>query len=262
MADWNSKQYLKFKKERTQPAIDLVNRIQLENPSKIIDIGCGPGNSTQVLAARFPNAQILGIDSSENMIATARKQYPNLKFKVCDAANDLKNLGNDFDLVFSNACIQWIENHHRLLPSMMGLLKNGGVLAVQTPMNYEEPIHKLIQEVTALPKWRTFFPNPRLFYNLTQEEYFDLLSEISPEFSIWQTTYFHTMKSHQDILEWYRSTGLKPYLDVLTEDEKISFEQDIMNGIKSAYPKQINGEIIFRFPRFFFTAVAQREQGL
>ena len=256
MADWNSKQYLKFKNERTQPAIDLVNRIQLENPSKIVDIGCGPGNSTQVLAARFPNAKILGIDSSESMIEAARKQYPELEFRVCDAANDLAALGNDFDLVFSNACIQWIENHKRLLPSMMGLLKSGGILAVQTPMNYGEPIHKLIQEVTASPKWRALFPNPRIFFNLTQEEYYDLLSEISPDFSMWLTTYMHIMKSHKDIFEWYLSTGLKPYLDALTEEEKIPFELDIMNRIEHDYPKQKNGQIIFRFPRFFFIAAA------
>jgi trans-aconitate 2-methyltransferase len=258
MADWNSKQYLKFKNERTQPAIDLVSRISLENPCKIVDIGCGPGNSTQVLAARFPNAKILGIDSSENMISAAKKQCPGLEFRVCDAAKDLAELENDFDLVFSNACIQWIENHNRLLPSMMGLLKSGGVLAVQTPMNYEEPIHKLIQKVIAFPKWKPFFPASRIFFNLTQEEYFDLFSEISTEFSMWQTTYFHTMKSHQDILEWYRSTGLKPYLDLLPDEEKILFEQDIMEEIQRGYPlqKNGNGKIIFRFPRFFFVATA------
>jgi Trans-aconitate methyltransferase len=256
MADWDSAQYLKFKNERTQPAIDLVNRISLGNPLKIADIGCGPGNSTQVLAARFPNAKIIGIDSSENMVAAARKQYPGLEFRVGDASGDLTGLGTDFDLVFSNACIQWIEGHERLLPNLMKLLKTGGVLAVQTPMNYEEPIHKLIQRMAASPKWKPFFPHPRIFYNLTQEEYFDLLSEISPDFSIWQTTYFHTMDSHRDIFEWYRSTGLKPYLDVLPEDEKPAFEKEILEGIRAGYPQQRNGKIIFRFPRFFFTAAA------
>ncbi len=258
MADWNSAQYLKFKNERTQPSIDLAARILLCDPQKILDIGCGPGNSTQVLADRFPGAYILGIDSSENMIESARKEHGSLNFQVCDASASLSELDSDFDVVFSNACIQWIPNHRALLPNMMARLKKGGILAVQTPMNYEEPIHRIIQEVTASPKWSNFFPNPRIFYNLTQEEYYDLLSELSDEISLWQTSYFHIMKSHLAILEWYRSTGLRPYLDVLPEEYKEPFEQEILNRIVKSYSVQKNGNIIFRFPRFFFTAVARR----
>lgn len=255
MADWNAEQYLKFVQERTQPAVDLANRIPLSNPAKIIDIGCGPGNSTQVLADRFPGASVTGIDRSENMIRTAEKEHSSLNFRVFDAAGDFSPLGNDYDVVFSNACIQWIPNHPALLRGMMSLLRPSGVLAVQTPMNYEEPIHKIIQEAAASAYWKPYFPHPRIFYNLTQEEYFDLLAELSTDFNLWQTTYFHRMKSHRDILEWYRSTGLKPYLDALPEDRKSSFEQEILESVTKCYPVQNNGEIIFRFPRFFFTAV-------
>lgn len=254
MADWNSKQYLKFKNERTQPAIDLVNRIYINNPRKIIDIGCGPGNSTNILAQRFPNAYILGIDNSLNMIETAKRDYPNLDFKICDASKDLSLLDHDFDVVFSNACIQWIPNHSELLKNMIGLLKPGGILAVQTPMNYKEPIHKIIEEIATNEKWKSEFANPRIFYNLTQGEYYDLLSEISAEFSLWETIYFHNLKSHKDIMEWYRGTGLKPYLDILSEEKKKLFEQDVFKQVIQEYPIQKNGSIIFRFPRFFFTA--------
>lgn len=257
MVDWSSTQYLMFKNERTQPAIDLVNRIHIGNPKKILDIGCGPGNSTQVLAQRFPNAYILGIDKSSNMIETAKKDYPNLEFKICDVDKDLSILDNDFDVVFSNACIQWIPNHNKLLKNMIGLLKPNGILAVQIPMNYQEPIHKIIVEVSSSEKWRSEFINPRNFYNLTQSEYFDLLSEISSEFSMWQTTYCHKLKSHKDIIEWYRGTGLRPYLDVLTDEKKTLFEQDIFDRVIKEYPKQKNGNIIFRFPRFFFIATAK-----
>lgn len=254
MADWNSAGYLKFVNERTQPAVDLINRIDKENPLKIIDIGCGPGNSTEVLAKRFPNAKILGADNSPNMIEAAEKKYPNLQFVLCDASKDLISLDNDFDIVFSNACIQWIPNHNELLKNMMGLLRQGGVLAVQTPMNYNEPIHQIIGEVSASEKWASRFPNKRIFYNLSQSGYYDLLSDISADFVLWQTTYFHKMKSHGDIMEWYRSTGLRPYLDVLSEDDKHEFERDVYDKLTAAYPKQKNGEIIFRFPRFFFIA--------
>jgi trans-aconitate 2-methyltransferase len=254
MSDWDSTQYLKFENERTQPAIDLANRIQLDNPQRILDIGCGPGNSTLVLKQRFPHAYILGIDSSENMIAAARKKYPDLDFKACDASRDLSKLGNDFDVVFSNACIQWIPNHDKLLRNMMDILKIGGILAAQTPMNYQEPIHKIIGEVSQSNKWKADFANPRIFFNLTPSEYFDLLCEISTDFSIWETIYYHTLKSHQDIMAWYRGTGLRPYLNALPDEKEVIFEQDILEQVINSYPQQKNGDIIFKFPRLFFMA--------
>jgi len=252
--DWNSKQYLKFKTERTQPAIDLVNRINVDNPGKILDVGCGPGNSTQVLYSKYPNSYILGIDISEEMLNAARKEYPNLDFKICDAGKDLSQLDGDYDIVFSNACIQWIPDHERLLTDMLNLLKKNGVLAVQIPMNFNEPIHKIIEEVTSSEKWKKYFAEQRIFYTLSQSEYYDILSEISGEFCIWETVYYHVMKSHNEILEWYRGTGLRPYLSVLPDNMKKEFEDEIMENLVQRYPRQRNGDIIFRFPRFFFIA--------
>ncbi|NLJ31277.1 MAG: methyltransferase domain-containing protein [Clostridiales bacterium] len=255
MADWNSSEYLKFGNERTQPAIDLVNRIDCENPKKILDIGCGPGNSSKVLAQRYPDADILGIDNSPAMIEAAKIQHPDIRFMQCDANRDLRTMDRDFDIIFSNACIQWIPDHDTLLKNMMCLLKPGGIIAIQTPMNYQEPIHQIIKEISASHKWSSQFENPRIVYNLTQSEYYDLLSNIASDFCMWETTYFHKMKSHGDIIKWYRATGLRPYLNVLSEADKINFEKDIYDKLITAYPKQKNGEIIFRFPRFFFTAI-------
>ena len=147
MSDWNSEQYLKFEGERTQPAVDLAARITAVRPEKIVDIGCGPGNSTKVIAQRYPDAYILGCDNSGSMLDAARKAHPGIDFTLCDARSDLDTLGNDFDLVFSNACIQWIPDHPRLLRNMMGLLKKGGAMAVQMPVNYREPIHMIIDEI-------------------------------------------------------------------------------------------------------------------
>jgi len=120
--NWNSEQYLKFKSERTQPAVDLANRIKTNRSKKILDVGCGPGNSTQVLYEKFPRAYILGIDSSQDMIDAAKKNYPYMDFRLCDASKDLTELDKDFDIVFSNACIQWIPDHERLLKNMIDLL--------------------------------------------------------------------------------------------------------------------------------------------
>jgi trans-aconitate 2-methyltransferase len=252
--DWNSEQYLKFKTERTQPAIDLVNRINMVNPKKILDIGCGPGNSTQVLSNKFPGVYILGIDKSEEMISTAKMKYPILDFKICDVSKDLSQLDSDFDIVFSNACLQWVPDHKNLLKNMLNLLNKNGVLAVQIPMHYNEPIHKIIGELTSSVRWKKYFINPRIFYTLSPSEYFYLLSEISSSFDIWETVYFHVMKSHNDILEWYRGSGLRPYLNALPDIKKTEFENEIIEILKRRYTKQKNGDIIFRFPRFFFIA--------
>lgn len=255
MADWNAEQYLKFEQERTLPSKDLIQRIALDAPQRIIDIGCGPGNSTAALYARFPRAWIMGIDNSPAMIETAAAQYPHLHFQLCDAACGFDGLGSAFDLVFSNACIQWVPDHPALLRNMMGLLRPGGVLAVQTPMNYAEPIHQIIGEVAGSARWKKYFDSPRIFYNLKPAAYFDLLSEIASDFQMWTTTYYHRMPSHQSIMEWYRGTGLRPYLNALDREQRACFEAEIFREVQKAYPVQANGEVIFRFPRLFFTAV-------
>lgn len=250
MPDWDSAQYLKFKRERTQPSIDLINRIDLEAPADIIDIGCGPGNSTERLKRRYPNARITGADNSPDMIATAISEYPEMEFIICDASKELSDIGRKFDIVFSNACIQWIPDHEALIPMMMELLKPGGVLAVQVPVNYNEPIHKI-------KRWSKKIPVRRIFYNLTPPDYFDIISRCTDDFNMWETIYCHRMKSHEDIMDWYRGAGLRPYLGVLSANDGAEFESDILNELKEAYPIRENGEIIFRFPRLFFTAVKQ-----
>lgn len=256
MAEWNSEQYLKFKRERTQPSIDLARRVPLESPRKILDVGCGPGNSSEVLARIFPGAGVLGIDSSEDMIQAARARHPELSFALCDACTGLPDLDADFDLVFSNACIQWIPDHRSLLKRLMARLRPGGTLAVQTPMIQQEPIHQIIRELAESEVWRAELGGLRLFHNLTPGEYFDELAEIAASFSLWTTIYHHVLGSHQDILEWYRGTGLRPYLAALPEDRRAVFEQEVFTRVVECYPPQRNGQIIFRFPRFFFLAQA------
>lgn len=253
MADWNSAQYLKFKAQRTQPAVDLAARIDI-SPLEIIDIGCGPGNSTRVMKNRFPSAHVIGADSSENMLETARNDNPDCDFIKLDAGGDLSEFSQKFDVVFSNACIQWIPNHSALLPSLFSMLKKGGVLAVQIPVQFEEPIHKIIENTASSEKWRGKFSSPRIFHTLSEGEYFDILSDLTDDFELWKTVYFHRMPSVESIIEWYKSTGLKPYLEVLSEDEQQEFIAEISAELEKKYPKQKNGEIIFRFPRLFFIA--------
>lgn len=256
MSDWNSDLYLKFKAQRTQPAIDLAARLEGE-PREIIDLGCGPGNSTRVLKNRFPNAHIVGADSSENMLEKARSENPDLEFALLDIAGDLGAYRGKYDVVFSNACFQWLPNHRELFPRVFELLKSGGVLAAQIPMNYDEPIHKIIQRISESPKWSAKFPEKRIFGTLTIPEYHDILSGLTDDFELWQTIYCHRMPSIESIIEWYRSTGLRTYLAALSEEEGAEFVAEISAQLEKEYPMQANGEIIFRFPRFFF--IAKRE---
>lgn len=255
MADWNSEQYLKFKAQRTQPAIDLACRVGdfVSEPESIIDLGCGPGNSTRVLKDRFPNAHIIGADSSENMIAKAQSDNPGLEFKLLDISGDLSNCG-EFDVVYSNACLQWLTGHRELFPRLFTLVKPGGVFAAQIPMNYDEPIHQIVTRITESEKWKPRLGQGRIFGTLTISEYFDLLSSLTDDFEIWQTIYCHRMPGIDAIIEWYRSTGLRTYLAALNETDSTEFIAEISKELEREYLKQANGGVIFRFPRFFFIA--------
>lgn len=250
MSDWNADEYLKFANERTQPCIDLANRIRLYEPKTVADIGCGPGNSTSVLMNTFPKAKITGYDNSESMINTAKGKYPDADFVL----SSVWNLDKNFDLVFSNACLQWVENHENLIPFLMSKINSGGILAVQMPMNGQEPLFKIIKEVANNSRWdfsSVYFEKNDI---LTPAEYYDILSANCKHFNIWETVYYHIMKDHKKLIEWVRSTRLRPYLDVLNEDEKTEFENEILNKAKKFYPLTQNGNIIFRFRRLFFVA--------
>lgn len=250
MKDWNPDKYLLFKKQRTQPAIDLAMRIKDCSPSTIADIGCGPGNSTNILKTVFPEAKITGIDSSENMIQKAKEENPDINFSVCDA----QKLTGKYDLLFSNACLQWIPNHNELIPKLMTNLNSGGILAVQIPMNAEEPLFKIIKHTAAETKWNfqnTYFEKNDI---LSPEEYYNILSNCAKSFEIWETVYYHSMPSHELLIEWVKSTRLRPYLDALDTVQQAEFKNEILKKAEACYPKMQNGEIIFKFKRLFFTA--------
>lgn len=250
MSDWNPEKYLIFQKQRTQPAIDLAHRIRDCGADTVVDIGCGPGNSTTVLKQMFPDAKLLGIDTSESMIRQAREKHPDINFSVCSA----ENLAGEYDLIFSNACLQWIPHHETLIPQLMGKLTPQGVLAVQMPMNGEEPLFRIIREVAASSQWN--FENVHFEKNdtLSPQAYFDILSSCAQHFEIWETVYYHAMPSHAHLLEWVRGTRLRPYLEVLNEQEQAQFEADILTAVKESYPFTASGEVILKFRRFFFIA--------
>ncbi|RKJ76964.1 methyltransferase domain-containing protein [Butyricicoccus sp. 1XD8-22] len=251
MAYWNPEKYLLFQKQRTQPAIDLAMRISGLKPAVIADIGCGPGNSTAVLRSVFPEAEtVLGLDYSVQMIDKARQLHPELRFEVCPA----EEITGSYDLLFSNACLQWVPGHRTLLPQLMSHLREGGVLAVQMPANQEEPLYRVIREVAADSRWGFSGRVTETNGLLPPDAYFDILSGCQARFEMWETVYYHVLPSHAHLLQWVRETRLRPYLAVLGEAEKAAFEQEILTRAKPFYPLTGSGEVVFRFKRFFFTA--------
>lgn len=251
MSDWNNAQYLKFEKQRTQPAKDLLARLRELTPQRIVDLGCGPGNSTNAVAEVFPQAQLVGIDSSPNMIQKANEKYPQLRFRLCD----IWDLEEQYDLIFSNACLQWIPDHQALIPHLMSRLTDGGMLAFQIPMNGEEPLFQIIAEVAADPKWGLQQVELPPNETLTPAEYFSLGASCATSFDMWEVKYYHPLADHRALLDWVKGTRLRPYLDCLDAAQGAAFEEEILHRAKAFYPLQKNGDVLLGFRRFFFTAV-------
>ncbi len=254
MKDWNPDLYLKFNRERIQPSRDLISRINYEKPEKIIDIGCGPGNSTQMLARRWPDASVTGIDSSPAMIKKAATDFPDGNWKLRDAGKDV--IEEKYDIVFSNAAIQWIPGHEKLLRKFHSLLNNNGLLAVQVPLSRDMPLGKSIEEIARNKRWNSLTKDATTLFTIHNSPwYYDRLSGIFNSIEIWETSYIHAMDSHNSILEMIRSTGLKPYLEGLgSEEEKSDFESLVFKSINKHYPRQKNGKVLFPFKRLFFIA--------
>ena len=229
-----------------------MNRIHLDKqPENIIDIGCGPGNSGQVLISSWPNAKLLGIDRSEAMIEKARKDYPRQEWVVADAIKFVSPI--KFDVVFSNATIQWIPHHEKLLDGLCQLLSENGALAFQMPMFNGMPIRQCIERVAQGNRWKSKLENCASVFTFHEPGfYYDLLSSRVSSLEMWETYYLHVLESHDAIIDWIQSTGMKPYLDSLSdENEKADFRTEALNEVKRDYPAQKNGKVIFPFRRLF-----------
>ncbi|MBV8106226.1 MAG: trans-aconitate 2-methyltransferase [Hyphomicrobiales bacterium] len=250
---WSAAQYVKFEEERTRPVRDLVQRIPNDRVARAADIGCGPGNSTEVLRERYPEARIVGVDSSPDMIDAARRRLPDVAFEVADIVGWADT---GFDIILANAVIQWIPGHEALLPALIGRLAAGGSLAVQTPDNLDEPSHRLMREVAAAGPWAaklTSAADVRADRN-DADWYFRLLRAHAPRVDIWRTTYFHPLAGARAIVEWLKGTGLRPFLDPLDAPEREAYLARYESEIAEAYPAEPDGTVLLPFPRLFFVA--------
>lgn len=254
MEDWSARQYVKFEDERTRAARDLLARVPLENPREVVDIGCGPGNSTELLAERYAGARVTGMDASPDMLAAARKRLPKLDFVEGDVASWKPQ--RPADLIYGNAVFQWVPDRDRVFARLMGELNAGGVLALQMPDNRGEPSHVAMDEAAKAGPWsqayrgrepgRGMLPPP--------SHYYDLLAPLSARIDIWHTIYYHPLADAAAIVEWVKATGLRPYLDPLSESERADFLNDYQARIARAYPPLADGKVLLRFPRLFIVA--------
>lgn len=251
--DWNATQYSKFLEERTRPAAELVARVPIANVSTAVDLGCGPGNSTSVIKARWPGADILGIDNSEEMLEQARSHHPNFKFTMADLTT-WEPTGR-YDLIFSNAALQWVGNHNTLLERLMSYLNPGGVLAIQMPHNHNEVTHASMREVANEGLWSVDLSTVRNTPPILEaRDYYDILNKSASEIDIWETRYFHIMDSVTAIAEWLKGTGLRPFLAPLSETAKERFMERYIEKLESAFPVQADGKVLLPFPRMFIIA--------
>ena len=254
MPTWNPAQYLKFDEERTRPCRDIASRIQLHEPKRVIDLGCGPGNSTQVLVEKWPGAEVTGLDRSEQMIRSAREKYPQQKWEM--GSIDMWKTALPYDLVFSNAALQWVPDHPRVMPHLLRQVAPGGVLAFQVPANLGAPAHELMRHVAESPAWKSSFPGTiREWHVHDPAFYYDALIGDASHLDLWTTEYFHVLDGPAAIVEWYKGTGLRPFLEGLSnESDREKFLADYLREIEGAFPRRADGRVLFPFLRFFVIA--------
>jgi trans-aconitate 2-methyltransferase len=253
MSSWNPETYLKFEKERTLPCRDLIFRIELDTPSRIADLGCGPGNSTAVLAERWPRARILGIDNSAEMLKIARSSQVRAEWLE---TNILRwNPNEQYDLIFSNAALHWVPDHEKEIPRLFGLVRIGGALAFQMPTRTDlwfDVLQKLLNSST----WKNQFrPTSSDFFSHELPFYYGLLSKTARRIDLWETKYFHVLSSAEAVVDWTKGTALRPLLDRLSDGSaREAFVRAYTNEIKLAYRKEADGRILFPFLRRFVIA--------
>ena len=247
---WNPATYLAFADERTRPAAELVARVPDEAPARVIDLGCGPGNSTALLRTRWVDAKIEGLDSSADMLAQAQKSGIAADWIEADLAT--WRATTPYDVIFSNATFQWLGDHDTLLPRLLGYVKPGGTLAFQVPHNMDAPSHVLMRETAAA----FGLANVREVAVLEAGAYYAILKPHAATVDIWETEYLHALKGDDAVYHWVSGTGLRPFVQALEGERREAFITDYKQRLNKAYPPRADGVTLFPFKRLF--AVVKR----
>ena len=253
---WDPKTYLAFGAERGRAASDLLARIGVEAPARVADLGCGPGNSTALLRARWPNADIDGIDVSPEMLSAARASGVDARLIQCDIATWTPD--RPYDVIFSNAALQWLGDHETLFPRLLSYVVPGGVLAVQVPRNYDELCQVLVRKLAAKPRWTGKLRDVRDWWNgLAPERYYELLAPCARNIDIWETRYFHVLAGEDAVFHWMSGTSLRPFLAALEPGEAEDFRNEYKSFLADTYRPQADGKTIHRFLRLFLVVTAR-----
>lgn len=252
---WNAATYLNFADHRTRPAYELIARIPLETPRLIYDLGCGPGNSTHALAERWPNARLIGVDNSKEMLEAARKDGPKgAEWQEADLARWAPDEAPD--LLFSNATFQWIGGQAQMLPRLFAGVKAGGAFAFQIPANHAEPPHTLIDEALNEQGLAHRIKSASLSRHvLPQADYYRLLAPLAAQIDIWDTRYLQVLEGADPVLRWIKGTALVPIMAELHESEAKEFVTVLTRRLAAHYPQELSGCTLFPFARRFIVAV-------
>jgi trans-aconitate 2-methyltransferase len=254
---WDPGQYLRFGDERGRPFADLLARVNAESPGYVVDLGCGPGHLTAVLAERWPEAHVLGVDNSPEMIAAANAGISAAsRGRLSFALADIRDWqpGRPVDVFVSNAVLQWVPGHMDLLTRWVSALAPGGWLAVQLPGNFDQPSHAILLDLARSSTWRPLLGDVRL--NRQAEDpaaYLDVLARAGCRVDAWETTYLHLLQGDDPVLEWYKGTGLRPVLAALPPQRTADFLAEYAARAREAYPPAPYGTVL-PFRRVFVVA--------
>lgn len=250
---WDPRQYSHFRDERKRPFFELLARVDVETPAHVVDLGCGTGDLTHVLAGRWPEARVIGVDSSEAMVkeARGRPSSGNVRFEVADLAG--WSPPAPLDVLLSNAALHWVPDHAVLLPRLVDRLAPGGVLAFQVPANFDAPSHRSIDAVRELPRFAARLVSPRRGGAESLVTYESLLSGLGMAVDAWETTYLHVLPGEDAVLEWLLGTTLRPVLAALGPEDARDFLEELRPRLREAYPAHARGTP-FPFTRRFVVA--------
>jgi trans-aconitate 2-methyltransferase len=249
---WDPERYLRYADERGRPFVELLARVRAQAPATVTDLGCGPGNLTTLLADRWPDAAITGVDASAEMIAKARTLESSVRFETADLRAWLRT-GEPVDVIISNATLQWVPGHLDLLPALVEHVRPGGWLAFQVPGNFGEPSHVLRRELAAESPYAEHTAGVAAPEAHDAATYLEALSALGCTVDAWETTYLHVLHGQDPVFAWISGTGARPTLQALPDDLRTAFEEELKRRLRRAYPDDGHG-VVMPFRRVFVVA--------
>ena len=254
MHPWDAAHYLTYADERGRPFVELVGRIRAESPADVVDLGCGPGNLTRLLAERWPAATVRGVDSSPQMLEAARRDVPGLAVELADLREWVDG-GRDVDVLVSNATLQWLPDHLDLLPRLVERVRPRGWIGFQVPGNFAEPSHTIRDDLASEAPYVDHTRGVAVPASHEPADYLDVLVAAGCEVDVWETTYLHVLTGEDPVFTWVSATGARPTLAALPDDLRARFEEEFKERLRAAYPDRGHG-VVLPFRRIF--AVGRR----